>query len=109
MSEHEERLFNQIKLVKLPIPAREYRFHPTRLWRFDFAWLDLKLAVEVEGVVWQGKGGRHQRADGLTKDCQKYGAAMELGWDVYRCTQTMVDSGEALNTIEVLINLRGAE
>lgn len=105
MSKHEEILFSQMKLIKLPVPAREYRFHDTRRWRFDFAWPDIKLAVEVEGVVWKGKGGRHQRADGMTADCQKYGAAMELGWDVYRCTQKMVENGQALNTIEKLWQL----
>lgn len=29
--------------------VREHRFHPTRRWRFDFAWPDEKVALEVEG------------------------------------------------------------
>ncbi len=36
---------------------REYRFDPHRLWRFDFAMPDQKLAIECEGAVWSN--GRH--------------------------------------------------
>lgn len=27
----------------------EYRFHPTRKWRFDFAIPHIKVAIEIEG------------------------------------------------------------
>ena len=27
----------------------EYRFHPPRRWRFDYACLELKIAIEVNG------------------------------------------------------------
>ena len=30
---------------------REYRFFPGRLWRFDFAWPESKVAVKIEGGV----------------------------------------------------------
>jgi hypothetical protein len=59
-------------------PAREYKFHPDRRWRFDFAWPDLKLAVEIEGQ------GRHQTFIGFRRDCDKYNAALALGWRVLR-------------------------
>jgi len=36
-----------------PEPVREYRFHPKRKWRFDFAWPDCQVAVEIEGGVWR--------------------------------------------------------
>lgn len=61
---------------------REYRFHPTRKWRFDFAIPELKLAVEIEGR------GRHQTVDGFRKDCEKYNAALLLGWRVLRFPAT---------------------
>ena len=109
MSKAEEELAWHIKIHKLPEPEREYRFHPTRRWRFDFAWPEIKLAVEVEGVTYYGKNkdgsmklGRHQTAKGLEKDCEKYGEAMLLGWNVYRCTQGMVKSAEAIKMIELL-------
>ena len=67
---------------KLPFFARQYPFHNERRWRFDFAFLEKKFAVEVEGITRQG--GRHQRMPGFMKDCEKYEAAMLLGWTLYR-------------------------
>ena len=43
---------------------REYRFHPTREWRFDFAIPAAHVAIEVEGGVWNG--GRHFRPEGYS-------------------------------------------
>lgn len=65
-------------------PTREYVFHPTRRWRFDFAWVDIKLALEVEGGVFSN--GRHSRGVGITNDCEKYNQAIILGWRVLRYT-----------------------
>jgi len=62
----------------------EHRFHPTRRWRFDFAWPSKKIAVEIEGGTWTG--GRHTRGAGFQKDCEKYNAAAVLGWTVLRFT-----------------------
>ena len=97
-----ETLFsNQVKMLKLPVPVQEYKFHSTRKWRFDFAYPDLKLAVEIEGGTWSG--GRHTRGAGFENDCIKYGEALLLGWTVYRCTGGMVKSGLAIETLEKLI------
>ena len=65
-------------------PEPEYRFHPDRKWRFDLAWPDCRLAVEIEGLT-RG-GGRHQRPRGYTHDCEKYREAAKLGWRVLRDT-----------------------
>ena len=81
---------------------REYRFHPKRRWRFDFAWPEFKVAVEVEGVVWGGSG-RHQRAAGYAADCEKYNEALLLGWRVLRVTQRQVNDGTALNWLQLLV------
>lgn len=86
--------------------VREYSFHVERRWRFDFAWPARKLAVEVEGVTYGEKGGRHQRAAGLEGDCEKYNAAVLLGWRVLRFTPRQIKRGEALPVIERA--LRGA-
>lgn len=69
-------------------PEPEYRFHPTRKWRFDFAWPDLKLALEVEGGTWAG--GRHTRGAGYERDCEKYSHAAALGWKVMRFTSGQI-------------------
>ena len=62
--------------------AREHVFHPTRGWRFDFAWPELKLAVELDGR------GRHQTVKGTRGDCEKLNAAVILGWRVLRYPAT---------------------
>lgn len=103
MSAIEEELFYQIKVAGLPEPEFEYRFDAVRKWRFDFAYPDRMLAIEVEGVLWRS-AGRHQTAYGLEMDCQKYNSAILQGWRVLRFTQRMVTSGEALKTIEAVLN-----
>lgn len=85
----------------VPLPERELVFHPRRKWRFDFAWPDVQIGVEVEGGVWTR--GRHTRSSGFIDDCEKYNAAAELGWRVFRFPGTEVQSGDAAcMMIEVL-------
>ena len=67
-----------IDLATVPLPAREFRFHPRRLWRFDFAWPAIKLAVEIDGR------GRHQSFTGFKGDLEKLNEAVRLGWRVLR-------------------------
>ena len=76
----------------------EYRFLEKRRYRFDFAWPDLKLAVECEGGIWNG--GRHTRGAGFQNDCEKYNEAALLGWTVLRVTADQVRNGKALNWIQ---------
>lgn len=77
--------------AKLPMPVAELRFHPTRKWRFDYAWpeidkplvpLEVMVALEVEGAVWVQ--GRHTRGSGFVKDMEKYNEAAALGWRIIR-------------------------
>jgi len=99
-SELEAKLAQQMDLIGLPEPAHEHRFALAlgRQWRFDFAWPDHMLAVEVEGGVWSQ--GRHTRGSGFIEDCTKYNNAALLGWTVLRVTADHIDSGEALAWIE---------
>lgn len=64
------------------MPVREYRFHETRRWRFDFAWPSHMVAVEIDGR------GRHQTVDGVRKDCEKHNTATLRGWRVLRYPAT---------------------
>lgn len=101
MSELELTLAFQIKATKLPEPEREYRFHPLRQWRFDFAWPDQFVAVECEGGGWVN--GRHNRSQGSQKDMQKYNSAALFGWRVLRYTKEMIEDGIALQDIERIL------
>lgn len=80
--------------MKLPVPEREHRFHPVRKWRFDFAWPEKLIAFECEGAIYMN--GRHTRGSGFEKDCEKYNAAMLLGWRVFKVTRRMVEQGIAI-------------
>lgn len=71
----------------LPKPVAEFRFHPTRKWRFDWCWPDQKFALELEGGVYAN--GRHTRGKGYENDCRKYNSALLLGWKVLRVTTGM--------------------
>lgn len=66
----------------------EYRFDPTRRWRFDVAVPAKKIAFEVEGGTWSG--GRHVNPIGFEKDCEKYNKACALGWKVFRLTPKLI-------------------
>lgn len=90
-------LAQQIQADGLPEPVLEERFHPVRKWRFDFAWPEQRLAVEVEGGVWIS--GRHTRGSGFTKDCEKYNTAALDGWTVLRVTSDQINSGQAMSWI----------
>lgn len=55
-----------------------------RAWRFDYAWLSQKVALEVEGAIFMAGGGRHNRGGGMKADMLKYNTAVMLGWRVLR-------------------------
>lgn len=82
----------------LPLPEREVRFHPTRKWRFDLAYPDVKLAIECEGGTWVR--GRHSRGKSFEADCEKYAEAVLLEWRILRATTDQVKNGTAAEWVE---------
>jgi len=96
-----EALFTlQCRAIRL-MPVMEYRFHQDRRWRFDFAWPEQMVAVEVEGAVWIH--GRHSRGTGMQADMEKYNSAVLMGWRVFRFSPAMVKSGEAINVTRMAL------
>jgi len=90
-SEPEERFLLAWRALGGPPPEREWRFHPTRLFRFDFAWPDAMIAVEIEGGIHEGAGrGRHMRQEGFATDCVKYNEASFLSWRVWRIPPALI-------------------
>ena len=79
---------------------QEYRFHPVRRWRFDFAIEHLKIAVEIDGGVYTS--GRHTRGKGFSDDIIKLNAAALLGWSVYRFTYEQIGNGYFNNFVLLL-------
>jgi len=70
------------RLLRIPEPIREYQFAPPRRFRFDFAWPDQRVAVEIEGGEYVC--GRHTRGRGFSVDCEKYNLAVMANWRVLR-------------------------
>jgi hypothetical protein len=73
-----------LKRERLPLPVAELRFAPPRRWRFDYAWPDHRVALEVDGGIWTA--GRHTRGAGWLKDTEKLNTAASLGWRLLRTT-----------------------
>jgi len=97
-------LMFQMPLVGIRLAVlREFKFHPTRRWRFDVAIPGPKVAVEIDGGVFVG--GRHSRGTGIEKDCEKYAHAMMLGWKVLRVTPRQVKSGDAVQWLRSVLGL----
>lgn len=93
--EPSQLLLLQLKNNGLPAPTAEFRFHPTRKWRFDFAWPESKVAIEIDGGAFKFGGGKHMSP----ADYEKINVAQAMGWKVYRFTPSMVEKGQAIKFI----------
>lgn len=100
--------------------VKEYRFAPPRLWKCDYAILQYKIAVEVEGGAFKVRryvskrtgqlvttvGGRHNSAKGFIADMEKYNAYTLLGWSLLRYTPQQILTMQTINDIMVLIDTK---
>ena len=77
-----EMLCNELQIKP---PVAEYQFHSLRLWRMDYAWPQVKVAIEIEGGIYQG-GDHTTSMQGVLGDIQKYNTAASMGWLVLRAT-----------------------
>jgi very-short-patch-repair endonuclease len=108
----EQTLAAQLEQAGIPF-EREYRFHPRRRWRADFAivgspelplpaYISL-LLVEIDGGAFIG--GRHSRGQGVANDAEKQSAAAILGYRVIRATPAQVADGSCLSWIQQALGL----
>lgn len=81
--------------------VKEYKFHPERKWRFDYAVPEYRIALEVEGGVWTS--GRHTRPQGFLGDIEKYNTATLMGWRVFRTTPTELYRTATINLLKEAI------
>lgn len=79
----------------------EYKFHPDRRWRFDYAIVDERIAIEIEGGLWLQ--GRHNRPLSMIKDFEKYNNAAMLGWRILKYTPQQI-----VNTRQVEKDVKNA-
>lgn len=88
-------------LLGLPRHTKELQFHPSRKWRFDYAWPELLIALELHGGTYSG--GRHTNGKGFTEDREKMNSAILLGWQVLEVTPEHIKNGTARQWLEQLI------
>lgn len=81
----------------LPTPILEHRFHPSRKWKFDYAWPTFWIALEMEGGAYSGHG--HRSVGKFLKDIEKYNMAAVMGWRVIRCTTDQMADGTAFEMV----------
>lgn len=86
----------------LPVPAPEYRFHPARKWRFDYAWLGQKVALEVQGGVFSQ--GRHTRGASLLQEWIKLNTAAAMGWRIIYCQPSDLMTAQTAEFIRQALN-----
>lgn len=77
--------------------TQEYKFHPVRKWRYDFA-LSKGILIDVDGAIWTQ--GHHTRGQGIEDDFEKMNEAALLGWRVLKFSTGQCKSGYAIETIK---------
>lgn len=66
----------------------EVRLIPQRKFKFDYAHLAAKVAIEINGQIWH-QGG-HSSGKGLMRDYEKLNLAQQLGYCVFQLSPEMI-------------------
>lgn len=111
----EELYGEQCRAFRLPAVEPQLRFAKAigRQWRFDFAFPQYKLAVEIEGLVVMRLAGelvvrgRHASIKGIKDDMEKYNTAALFGWTVLRFQQQDVKPKRAIEMTMRVLAARG--
>lgn len=91
----------------LPIPTTEYWFAweaMRRRWPFDFAWIDEKIALEVDGGLFSQ--GAHVRGAYILKTHDKLNAATGLGWRMLYRTPDNLCSAHTVDILRAALERR---
>lgn len=96
----EERLVQHLRAHKVP-HTREFSL-PGRAFRWDFAFPEARLLVEVHGGIWRAKGA-HNTGGAITRDAEKGAYAAGLGWRTFAVTGKQIASGQAIEWIKTAL------
>ena len=103
----EQTFLLHLRRLGIPEPVREMQFHPSRRWRFDFAWPTWKLAVEVDGGTYaRGRASGHTSITGMARDREKDAEAAILGWTTLRIDAVHVKDGTGADWVRRWIKER---
>jgi hypothetical protein len=93
--------FAALRHYNLPIPQAEYKFHNKRKFKFDYAYPDLFIAIEVEGGVFTRQA--HGSVKGILRDIEKYTLAASLGYKIIRVLPSKLLLQETMEIIRLTI------
>jgi hypothetical protein len=85
----------------IPEPVAEFRFAAPRRWRFDWAWGESKVALEIQGGIFTS--GRHVRGAAMLKEYEKLNTAASLGWRVLFVTPKQLSEPATYELIKVAV------
>jgi hypothetical protein len=83
-------------------PTPEFQFCPTRRFRSDFALVEKKILIEIDGGVFINGG--HTRGAAFMRDCGKHNLAGYLGYRVFRFIPKEVETGYAKYFMEAVLS-----
>lgn len=92
----------------LPAPVAEHVFALPRRWRFDWAWPQQLVALEVEGGVWRKGGGAHSHPSNITRDIEKYSEAAARGWLIVRAVPEKLCTPSTFDYLQRAMKARAA-
>lgn len=79
-----EQVFSEIIKTELPeidiVP--QYKWHPFRRFKADFAIPEYKILIEIEGGIWNRRA--HGSIRGILNDIEKSNLAQAEGWKLFR-------------------------
>jgi very-short-patch-repair endonuclease len=78
----------------------QYEFLSDRKYRADFAELNHRLLVEVQGGSWIPGSHSHTGGTGYDHDCVRMAEASIAGWSMIYVTADMITDGRALRLVE---------
>lgn len=78
----------------------QYKFHPVRSWRFDFAFPELYIAIEIQGF-----GTGHTSYTGMQRDYEKHNSAMAIGWGIVYLMSSDLTQVRIKSTIHMITSI----
>lgn len=102
----ERRALLVIEQAGLMPPEREYRGIRGRLFRFDLAWPDAKVAVEIQGGTWSPQRMGHSSGSGIERDQAKANEAQLQGWIVLAYSDHGINDGSMVEDVRRALEIR---
>jgi hypothetical protein len=99
-----EREFSDIDAWEKDYQERYLKSKRSKRYRLDFAHLQSKVGVEIQGGVYNR--GRHVTGSGYERDCKKYNLAYTSEWTIFLLTNSMAKDSAWLSLIASHIDAR---